>query len=53
MSRPCTCIRCKAEELVRNIYPKMDDKRVLIVATEIVKVMHSSVAETRRECISA
>ena len=48
--RKCTCIRCKAEEFVHGIYPKMDDRRVLEVATEIVKALHSSVDETRRTC---
>lgn len=50
MTRQCTCVRCKAEELVRGIYPKMDEKRVLIVATAIVKAINSSVDETRRVC---
>ena len=47
----CNCVRCKAEDLVRGIYPKMDDKRVLLVATDIVKALRSSVAETRRDHI--
>lgn len=51
MTRKCTCIRCKAEEFVHGIYPKMDDHRVLEVATEIVKALRSSVAESRRSCV--
>lgn len=42
----CTCIRCKAKELVRSIYPKMHDRRVLMVATKIAKALRSSVAES-------
>lgn len=50
MARACTCIRCKAEEFVRGVYPKMDGKRVLSVATDIVKALRSSVDESRRTC---
>jgi hypothetical protein len=47
MGKPCTCVRCRAEELVRGIYPKMDDKRVLAVATDIVKALPTSFRSTR------
>jgi len=52
MARKCTCIRCKAEDFVRSIYSQMDDKRVLAVATEIVKALHSSVAESKRDHVA-
>lgn len=52
MPKQCTCVRCKAEDFVRSIYPKMDDKRVLLVATEIVKALQSSVAESKRDCVA-
>jgi hypothetical protein len=50
MARKCTCIRCQAEELVHNLYPKMDDRRVLLVAQDVVKAIRNSVDETRRTC---
>lgn len=47
MSRHCTCVRCKAEDFVRSVYPNMDDRRVLAVATDIVKALRSSVEQSR------
>lgn len=51
MARICTCARCKAEDFVRGVYPKMNDRRVLLVAQDIVKAMYASVEETRSEAI--
>ena len=50
MARKCTCINCKAEDFVRGLYPKLDDRWVLHVAADIVKTMRASVSEIRRDC---
>lgn len=47
MARQCTCVRCKAEDFVRSVYPKMDDRKVLAVATEIVKALRLEVKHER------
>ena len=52
MARPCTCVRCKAEVFVHGIYPKMDDRRVLAVATDIVRALRSSVEESWLVCVN-
>lgn len=47
MSRKCTCIRCRAEALVRDIYPNIDDAKALLAAEEILKItraIHASPA---------
>jgi hypothetical protein len=41
MARKCTCIRCRAEALVRSIYPKLDEK-VRAVAEKILKAMRTA-----------
>jgi hypothetical protein len=47
MARICTCTRCKAEDFVRSIYPNLDDRRVLLMAQDIVKAVYASYAENR------
>ena len=51
MTKICNCTRCKAEDFVRAVYPKMNDRRVLLVAQDILKTMYASVEETRPEVI--
>lgn len=43
MSRKCTCIRCQAEDLVRRIYPDIDDSKAKLVAEKMVKALRSVV----------
>lgn len=47
MAKQCTCIRCKAEEMIRKIYPKLNDRQYLMIATELVKAIRLNVDKAR------
>jgi hypothetical protein len=46
MVRKCTCIRCRAEAVVRNIHPKLDDVKIRAVAEKIVNATRTALPTT-------